>query len=190
MSEEFTHIEPPREELSEVIALLEYLGELADDDDIEPADVPEEEVAAGYARTRSRLGLPPELADRASVAAVLIKEVEAWLAQVSVQAAEALAEVVEMPPLDFDVPALTAAGYAPGIEINASIDGAVRTAEIVVMLTPVSTNPSPMTVTITSSDGTRRSADVNSFGLAEVKGVPITEDSPADLKIQLKPQTT
>ncbi|MGW7368705.1 hypothetical protein ACWGI8_36075 [Streptomyces sp. NPDC054841] len=114
-------------------------------------------------------------------AAVMIRDIEAWL----VQKVDAHRTVDAVMDIALTVPALVRAGYAPDVLVNARVNRKARTAEITITLNSAH-NPQPLTVTITSPDGTCRSAAVDSLGHARFENVPITS---GDLRIRLEPRS-
>ncbi|MFI7643816.1 hypothetical protein [Nonomuraea sp. NPDC049400] len=118
-----------------------------------------------------------------TAAAVMIRDIEAWLTQAAHREHATLApEIVEVAPIRLPVPMLISVGYASDVLIKARVDRAENTARISFTLTPAH-NAQPLIVVITAPDGAYWSAEVNTVGRATVENVPITS---GDLRIRLE----
>jgi hypothetical protein len=89
-----------------------------------------------------------------------------------------------MPALDGHEPGLVAHGYRPDVVIDADIDREAGTAVVVVTLEPIDDDPRPLVLSVSTAAGVTRRGTVNAYGMVRIENLPITGDSPNDLRFE------
>lgn len=151
--------------------LLDALAELdSDQDRYAPTD---EEIAQAQRLARLEFDVAAARTDDSAtvlLAETTVDEIEQWLADAPADEVRARGPMAA-PTIDRVVPELTAAGYAPEVEIDVDLDS--ETAEIAVQLTATRDDPAVLLVRVVDHTGAPHSARVNRYGLATVPNVPL-----------------